>query len=172
MSIDDKTAKLESGIENLGSEVLEKGKKFASKLPVVGHVAWLYSQLDSHKYFSMQDLEHRVIPPISLDQCKLYLQGKAGGLPAGFVSWAYLSDEAQEKYLHTRKIAPHDWKSGDNVWLIDVVAPWGGQDGIFKELKDELLAGKDVNLLMPSGSNKFNSTTIQELLEIKSRKGH
>lgn len=165
---DEKKDKLQQGIEALGTQVLEKSKEFATKLPVVGHVAWLYSQLDSHKYFCMQDLEHRVIPPISLEQCKLYVQMKTGGLPTGFVSWAYLNEESEAKYLNTQKLSPQDWRSGDRAWLIDVVAPWGGQDAIFHELKDDLLADKEVHLLLPNGASAFTATTINELLQIKS----
>ncbi len=168
MSIEDKKQVIEQGLEKLGEQVLEKSKKFAVKLPVLGHVAWLYSQLDSHKYFCMQDLEHRVIPALSLEQCKLYLQAKAGGLPTAFVSWARLSEEAEQKYINTQKLAPQDWKSGDRVWLIDVVAPWGGQDAIFKEIKEELLSDEDVHLLLPAGTSAFTKTTINELLKIKS----
>lgn len=170
MSIEDKKSKLEKGIEELGSQSLEKGKKFAAKLPVLGHVTWLYSQLDTHKYFCMQDIEHRLIPPLSLEQCKLYVQSEAGGLPVAFVSWAMLNEETEKKYLNTQKLGPQDWRSGDKAWLIDFVTPWGGQDSIFMELKEDLLAGHEIHLLMPDGDKQFNTTTINELLQMKSDK--
>lgn len=158
---------IEMGMQELGEKVQEKSREFAQKLPVLGHVAWLYSQLDSHKYFSMIDLESRVLPALTAEQCKLYLQSKAGGLPMAFVSWAYLDEEAEKKYLNTHRLAPHDWKSGSKLWLIDVIAPWGGQDQIFKEIHQELLKDQEVHLLMPSGDSSFSAVTIDELLRMK-----
>lgn len=167
MSEQEAKEKIRQSLEALGADVLKKSKDFATKLPVLGHVTWLYSKLDTHKYFSVADLETRVLPPVMLEQCKLYLQGKAGGLPMAFVSWARLDEAAEAKYLATQKITPGEWKSGDRLWLMDSLIPFGGQDRIFKELYQEMFANEDIHLLMPDGTASFRKTTIRELLEMK-----
>ena len=47
-----------------------------------------------------------------------------------------------------RKIQPHDWNSGDNLWLIDVICPFGGTRIAIKRLdnlRKELGLPKKVN---------------------------
>ena len=38
-----------------------------------------------------------------------------------FTNWAFLSDEAQNRFISTSKLEPNDWKSGNNVWHIDTI---------------------------------------------------
>ena len=45
---------------------------------------------------------------------------------------------------------PTDWKSGSTLWLIDFIAPLGGQDEMVKELKEKVFAGQSFKSLQPS----------------------
>ncbi|MBA5777673.1 toxin-activating lysine-acyltransferase [Stappia sp. F7233] len=49
-------------------------------------------------------------------------------VPIGFASWAYLGEEPAERIVKKgiRRLMPTDWKSGDEFWLIDFIAPLGG----------------------------------------------
>ena len=38
-----------------------------------------------------------------------------------FTNWAFLSNEAQNRFISTTFLKPNDWKSGDNVWHIDTI---------------------------------------------------
>ena len=44
---------------------------------------------------------------------------------SGFLTLAHMS-EASEKHQPTIGILPGDWQSGDNLWVVDLVAPKGG----------------------------------------------
>ncbi len=67
------------------------------------------------------DLEWMTLPAIALDQFRLWRQNN---MPVAFATWAYLSDEAEERMQQgVRRLGPADWKSGDNLWLMDLVAP-------------------------------------------------
>jgi hemolysin-activating ACP:hemolysin acyltransferase len=45
----------------------------------------------------------------------------------GYAAWAWLSDEAEKKYIdYSNSLEPSDWKSGENLWLVDVLAPENG----------------------------------------------
>ena len=39
----------------------------------------------------------------------------------GYTNWAFLSDDAQKRYLSTSFLNSNDWNSGDNVWHIDTI---------------------------------------------------
>ncbi len=159
-----KPANEQAELKELEERILATTKDLSSKLPVVGHVCWLYSQTKTHKYFNFADIEPRILPPLLLKQCKLYIQGNMGSLPMGFVSWARLSEEAEQKYIHTQKLRPADWNSGDRVWVIDMLAPFGNQETIFKELYHSLLKDEEIHLLFPDGEKGMKKTTINQIL--------
>ena len=74
-----------------------------------------------------------------------------------------LPEEAEEGYKNrTRKIQPHDWNSGNNLWLIDVICPFGGTRIAIKRLdnlRKELGLPNRVNFHRSKrlGSNKVNN---------------
>ncbi len=148
----------------LDESSLQGASEVAKKLPLFGHVMWLYTQSPASRYYFIQDMESRVLPPLVLDQCKLYLQTSGGSLPISYVSWAYLSPEAEEKYIATQRIAPGDWKSGENLWLVDVLAPFGGEQAILKELFSDELKGREVYLLYPSAKGGLQKKALSELV--------
>ena len=42
-----------------------------------------------------------------------------------------------------------DWRSGDQVWIIDLVTPFGGAAKVMEELRETVFAGREVRQLMP-----------------------
>ena len=32
-------------------------------------------------------------------------------------------------------MAPNDWQSGDRLWLVELIAPFGGQEEMLKDLQ-------------------------------------
>jgi len=45
----------------------------------------------------------------------------------GYASWAWLTEEKQEAYTQDSNcLEPQDWTAGDNLWLVDVLAPQQG----------------------------------------------
>ena len=38
-----------------------------------------------------------------------------------FTNWAFLNNDAQNRFISTTFLKPNDWKSGDNVWHIDTI---------------------------------------------------
>ena len=149
--------------DELAKAAVESSRALAQKLPLLGHVTWLYTQSQQHKHYFIQDIESRVLPAIVTDQCKIYLQESATQLPLGYVSWAYLSEQAEERHIATQRIAPGDWKSGDRVWIIDFVVPFGGAAEALDDIRNKIHPGKEVHLLYPGADGKVGKTTLSEL---------
>lgn len=80
-------------------------------------------------------MEWRILPALVLEQAKLYLKNDA---PLAFASWGPLSEAVAERYRQAQRLAPADWKSGDQVWLVDLVAPFGGGDQVLKDLRENV----------------------------------
>lgn len=62
--------------------------------------------------------------------------------------------------ITTPVIAPHEWRSGDKPWLIDVVAPFGDAEAVATEAAAQFAAGKAVSGWLPTPSGQ---PTLREL---------
>ncbi len=132
---------------SLAALAKKQAQKVISKIPLLGHVTWLMMQQAAGRHTLVSELEWRVLPALMLDQAKLYLKDDA---PVAFVSWARLNDAAAQRY----KASPHqltmnDWMSGDQVWLVDMLTPFGGAQDVLKDLREKVFAGQVVHQLIP-----------------------
>jgi cytolysin-activating lysine-acyltransferase len=116
-----------------------------SPAEALGQIVWLMRQSVSHKHLFMVDLDWLVMPAIQRQQFRLI---RKDGNPIGYASWAYLSEEVEERMVSGEKrLGPGDWMSGEKLWLIDLVAPFGGQDIIIRELKEKVFGGAKMKTL-------------------------
>src|SRR5438105_11463554 len=107
---------------------------------VFGQVVWLMMNMPQYRHVFLTDLEWMVLPPIKLNQYRLF---RAGNHIVAFAAWAYLSEAAEARLQEPNpRLAPADWKSGDRLWLIDLHAPFGQQELALKELRETALKGK------------------------------
>lgn len=138
---------------------LDQAKDALAKLPILGPALWLYARDPAKKFMFLGDVDWAVLPPIVLDQCRLFTKG---GLPYAFVTWAYVNDAVAARLRSPQpKIAPHEWKSGDHVWIIDAVAPFGQLDETLKELRETVFAGRAVSALVPDTA-KAGALTVRD----------
>ena len=154
-----------SKLDELQEKLLESKRELAKKLPILGNVVWLYQNSEHQRFLFFRDIEHRLMPPLMIEQFKLYLDSKTGGLPMAYVSWAYLSDEAEEVYINTQRIAPKDWKSGKNLWIVDSVSPYAEGQQLFQQAYEELFKGKDVNILFPDEHGAMQKMSLLDLAQ-------
>jgi len=138
---------LKANAAELAKLELEQARAGLAKLPILGPALWLYARDATRKYIFLGDVDWLVLPPVILDQCRLYTKN---GIPFAFFTWAAVSDSVDARLRSgIPKIAPHEWKSGPHVWLIDMVAPFGQADEMLAELLRNVLRGKAVRALLP-----------------------
>ncbi|MDX8391213.1 MAG: toxin-activating lysine-acyltransferase [Mariprofundaceae bacterium] len=143
---------------NSGPEELEIAKNSLAKLPILGPAMWLYARDPMKKFMFIGDIDGTVLPPVILDQCRLYTKE---GIPFAFFTWARVSDEVDQRLRGGEpRIAPHEWQGGEHVWLIDMVAPFGSLDEMLAELRRDYLAGQKISALMPDSAK--GKPTLQE----------
>jgi cytolysin-activating lysine-acyltransferase len=131
---------------------LESAKKELSKLPLLGPALWLYARDQRLRFTFMADIDWRLMPPLVLDQCRLYSKAD---MPWAFATWAFVSDAVDRRLRTTSPvIAPHEWKSGDRPWLIDVVAPFGDALQVAGEAAAQFASSKTVSVWLPSPSGQ------------------
>ena len=130
---------------------LKQAKDGLSKLPILGPALWLYAKDPLKKFLFVGDLDWAVLPPVVLDQCRLFTKQE---LPCAFFTWALVNEQVASRLRAAQpKIAPHEWRSGDEVWIIDAVAPFGRLDEMLKELRETVFVGRKVCALIPDVSH-------------------
>ena len=108
---------------------------------LIGQIATLMLASEVHKKYLIDDIGAMFLPAIHLSQFRIY-RNKDGD-PIGIVTWAFLSEEIEEKYQKgERSLKLEDWKSGDNGWIIDFIAPFGHAKQIIKDLRNNIFPDK------------------------------
>jgi cytolysin-activating lysine-acyltransferase len=85
----------------------------------------------------LREIEIQHIPevflrPYDLGQLRRW---KRGGQVIGVATWAWLNDETAQMMLADGGVAPDAWQSGDQLWFIDVIAPFGDMREISRDLR-------------------------------------
>jgi cytolysin-activating lysine-acyltransferase len=112
---------------------------------VLGEIVWLMSQSPLHKQFFISDLEWFVMTPMLLQQFRLFYD-KAK--PIGVVFWGTVSEEVEARLAAgTSRMRPQDWKSGDRLWVVEAIAPFGGAEEMVKDLKAKVFPAREMKAL-------------------------
>lgn len=145
-------AKAPANLAALVTQAQGQVQRTLTKIPLFGAVTWLLMQQPAGRQTLLGELEWRVMPPLILEQSKVYLRQ---GAPAAYVSWARLSDAVAVRYQSApHQLAMSDWNSGPQIWLIDMVAPFGGAQEILKDLREKVFAGQTINQLVSVAAGK------------------
>jgi hemolysin-activating ACP:hemolysin acyltransferase len=79
----------------------------------------LFKKFDRYKDKRDSQLQYYLEPSIKLNQFKKFYDNNE---LVGFVNWAYVHDIVEKRFKQTGKIKPSEWKSGNNIWLIEIVS--------------------------------------------------
>ena len=138
---------------------LEEARGALSKLPILGPALWLYARDPLKKYLFIGNVDWALLPPIVLDQCRLYTKD---GLPYAFVTWALVNDQIDARLRSGQpRIAPHEWQTGEHLWIIDAVAPFGQREETLDELRETMFPWRKISALWPS-SEKAGAVQVRE----------
>lgn len=96
-----------------------------------GQVVLAMSSVPRYRSQMISDLSHLVIDPLINDRVAIATPKSANGIePPAIAIWATASSEVDARIVEQTKagvfpirLKPEDWKSGEIVWLLDVIAP-------------------------------------------------
>jgi cytolysin-activating lysine-acyltransferase len=98
----------------------------------------------THRHIFIADLEWMVLPPIEFGQFRMY---RREGMPVAFATWALVSEETEKRLASgMARLAPTEWRNGDRLWLVELLAPFGNTDAVLEDLKKTAFAGKTFKL--------------------------
>lgn len=112
---------------------------------VLGEIVWLMGESDRHKELRVSDLNLRVMPAIKLRQFRVFF---AKEKLIGAVLWAHLSEAVENKLVaENYALAPEEWNCGDHIWIMDLIAPFGGEKAMLEDLKETKFPDREIRLL-------------------------
>ena len=102
----------------------------ASDAESFGLATWLWMHAPKHNVRPLYALDQALMPAIELGQYVIVIETnhETGAVrPVGYLSWANLTPEAEARYVQNpiQGLGRGDWNSGERMWLVDFVAPFG-----------------------------------------------
>jgi cytolysin-activating lysine-acyltransferase len=133
---------------------LHSARQELTKLPLLGPALWLYARDPMRKFGFHADIDWRLMPPLVLEQCKLFHKQE---LPWAFFTWAKVNDVVDQRLRsHSAGIAPHEWQSGEHIWLIDVVMPFQMEESLLMEIVKFIGKDGQVNAWLPDEKGQLS----------------
>lgn len=118
----------------------------------LGDVCWLMAASPAHKHMFIGDLDRLVAPAVTHKQFHLYRTDKS---PWAYAGWAFLTEAAEQRLTSgQRRLQPAEWRAGDRLWLTDLVAPFGGAEGVLKDIRNTVFPDRSVKTLVPGEDGK------------------
>ncbi|SFA98366.1 ACP:hemolysin acyltransferase (hemolysin-activating protein) [Poseidonocella pacifica] len=108
------------------------------RLRMLGAIVWLCGQSPMHAQMQIDEISELFLAPLAGGQLRIW--GRAAQ-PVGVATWAWLSAEAEAEYLETGKVPQGAWSSGERLWFVDVIAPFGDAPGIARDLRQIIPTG-------------------------------
>ncbi len=102
----------------------------------LGEMTWLLTQSPLHRAMQVGDLEWLIMPALLTEQFYLFRDGEQ---PVGLALWAKCGPAAVGK-LDRGMIEPEnrltlsEWSDGDQIWLVDMIAPFASAENKQYEL--------------------------------------
>ncbi|MEN9855654.1 MAG: hypothetical protein RLZZ157_780 [Pseudomonadota bacterium] len=103
---------------------------------LLGEMTWLLTQSPLHRAFNIGDLEWLIMPALVHQQFYTF---RDGDKPVGLALWAKCGPMAVKK-LNNGMIEPEnrltldEWASGDQIWLVDLIAPFNTTENRHREI--------------------------------------
>lgn len=97
-------------------------------LSTYGALSLLASQCPLHSTFLQKTLNKIFLPAIEHNSVRIFWT--TDKKPCAALIWARLSDEVSQRMVtENRTPNPSEWNSGDHLWFLDLIAPFGhGKD--------------------------------------------
>lgn len=117
---------------------------------LLGEMTWLLSQSPLHRALAIGDLEWLVMPALIHQQFYVF---RDGDQPVGLALWLNAHPKRQrssvaEMIEPENRLALEEWNGGDQIWLVDLIAPFANAENRHREimiadLVSKPLAGKE-----------------------------
>jgi len=92
-------------------------------LRAYGDAVFLAMRSPRHAGTTVAALRAAFEPPLVLGQYRIF---RFDGIPRAMITWGWFSPAVEKTYVGGGVLDPEDWRSGDRLWLVDMIAPYRG----------------------------------------------
>lgn len=132
-----------TGLDGLTEHQRKEGQ--FDRIGVLGHAAMVMMSAPQYRHLFVTDVEWMIMPAVALNQFRVW---RNQNMPVVFATWAFLGPRQEERMREgVTRLAPTDWKSGDQLWLVDLIAPFGGRDEAIQDLKKSIFPNQTIKVL-------------------------
>lgn len=110
-------------VDQKGQELPLEETPTAEQLRVFGDMAFLAFRSPRHVEMPVATVRRYFEPPVMLGQFRIF---RFDEIPRGMYTWAWLSDDAARKLVTGEPLLPQEWRSGNRLWIVDMIAPYTG----------------------------------------------
>ncbi|NOT72075.1 MAG: toxin-activating lysine-acyltransferase [Hyphomicrobium sp.] len=110
-----------------------------------------------YRQTALADLEALVLPPVMTGQFAFpdaQVNGQA--VPVAVALWAFVSPEVDQRLSQNFdapiRLAPHEWRSGDTLWLVDAIGDARALPQLLASLQQTAFKGRDAKMTTVSAS--------------------
>ena len=141
---------MEASLHRHNSQDPPQGKRVVMNQPLIlGQILTLMLQSPNHRHYSLSDLEWMVLPPMRVGQVAM-AESKPdqsdARLPLAVVFWASVSAEVDRRISSNLsapiRLRPDEWRSGDILWIADMVGDMSAGHALVKNILDTILPGR------------------------------
>ncbi|MEQ5091681.1 RTX toxin-activating lysine-acyltransferase RtxC [Providencia rettgeri] len=101
---------------------------------IIGGVMLLSQYSPLHRRYILAEWQARIMPAFELNQFCYYED--ENGRPVAFCNWAFLSIKNRDELLSgKREIDDSDWNSGGNIFIPEMIAPFGHGRKVINDLR-------------------------------------
>jgi ATP-binding cassette subfamily B protein RaxB len=121
---------------------------------LLGAAAMLIMHSEDHKTLSHTDLERRIMPALLANQVRVFLFGLQ---PIGLIAWASVTLDVSARLRAGEAVREHEWTAGSELWIVEIIAPFGGAEAMIEKVRNEALRGRTVHVWR---SGAFHGTAL------------
>ncbi|KMW56067.1 hypothetical protein AIOL_001019 [Candidatus Rhodobacter oscarellae] len=135
----------------------------AERLRAYGDLCFLYFRSEPHKEKPFNLMRWIVQVPVDLGQYRIFY---AEDIPRAAFTWAMVEDAAEAKILSGTALLPAEWRSGRQMWIMDILAPFGQgtASDVSRWMKENM--PQDINTIRTIRPNPDGSARVIELNRI------
>lgn len=128
----------------------------------LGYAAFLNSRVSARSDYPIGSLRAWVEPAVLMRQIRFFFS--SSGEAVGYYTWAYFSEETAKAYVEGSLLMLNlpEWREGQQLWLLDLVAIPGQARNVLRELLAEMAPGADFRYLR-RGRVKYTKITVRNL---------
>jgi cytolysin-activating lysine-acyltransferase len=108
------------------------------KFRLMGEMFYLLSLSPEHVGYSVAQVAELVVEPIRRGQFRLYSRRSS---PVGLVTWGLLDAAAAARFESGQTLRPDELQSGNQLWILDFITPFGDAKAIADDLARGAFAG-------------------------------